>query len=488
MAHAVSLLGARVQYALELGDLDGARREAALAERRLAEFRQPLFHWRAPLLHTMLAGLTGYFAAADAHSREALRIAREHDLFEGLLMFGIARSALAFNRGDDEGYAEFAPLVLETQSRIGQPGPYHAILAAVEFDRERTCQELARRGETPVEVLPGSAALAWAAVRVGAQAEARSLYQAGRQHFFRVAMTFAPSGVMGPSALLHGNLAALDGDPAGAEAHYADALVFCEQLQARPYVAQTQLAWARLLADRGAHDAALTRADAAYRIADALAMRRVAAEAATLIETVAPARSRAPAPPLRQPAPAAPPSPPPSATRPHFLLSRQGELWSLSAGGAPVLLKDSKGLGYLEVLLRDPGREVHVLDLVGSEHDGGDAGPLLDARARQSYRARAEELRDELAEATRDNDLGRSARARAELESIGEELARAVGLGGRDRRAASQAERARINVQRRLRDVIRRVDEHDATLGRHLAHSLVTGVFCSYVPAWPAPA
>jgi hypothetical protein len=65
---------------------------------------------------------------------------------------------------------------------------------------------------------------------------------------------------------------------------------------------------------------------------------------------------------------------------------------------------------------------------------------------------------------------------------LADELARAVGLGGRDRRAGSASERARINVQRRIRDVLTRVAELDASLGRHLELHVKTGVFCSWEP------
>jgi hypothetical protein len=47
------------------------------------------------------------------------------------------------------------------------------------------------------------------------------------------------------------------------------------------------------------------------------------------------------------------------------------------------------------------------------------------------------------------------------------------------------AERARINVQRRLRDAIRRVREQDERLGRHLELSIRTGLLCLYAPTWP---
>src|SRR5690606_16586850 len=112
----------------------------------------------------------------------------------------------------------------------------------------------------------------------------------------------------------------------------------------------------------------------------------------------------------------------------------------------------------------------------------GDAGDLLDDRARADYSARIAALKDDLAEAESFGDIGRSERARSELDALTTELSRAFGLGGRKRRADDAAERARVNVQRRLRDAIRRIGEHDAELARHLAWAVRTGIFCVYDP------
>ncbi len=40
-------------------------------------------------------------------------------------------------------------------------------------------------------------------------------------------------------------------------------------------------------------------------------------------------------------------------------------------------------------------------------------------------------------------------------------------------------------LQRRVRDAIKKIAQHDATLGRHLELSVRTGVFCVYAPTWP---
>jgi hypothetical protein len=59
--------------------------------------------------------------------------------------------------------------------------------------------------------------------------------------------------------------------------------------------------------------------------------------------------------------------------------------------------------------------------------DAGDAGELLDPRARGQYRERVQSLDAELTEAREHNDPGRSARIQAELEFLEAELSRTLG-------------------------------------------------------------
>lgn len=80
------------------------------------------------------------------------------------------------------------------------------------------------------------------------------------------------------------------------------------------------------------------------------------------------------------------------------------------------------------------------------------------------------------------NDSYRAARARSETDAMAEQLAAAVGLGGRDRRASSDAERARTAVTKRIKEAINRIGEVIPPLGRHLAARIKTGYFCSYNP------
>jgi hypothetical protein len=112
----------------------------------------------------------------------------------------------------------------------------------------------------------------------------------------------------------------------------------------------------------------------------------------------------------------------------------------------------------------------------------GDAGEVLDVQAKASYRQRIKDLTEELKEAKRAGDEKRGLRLDEEIEALSTELARAVGLRGRDRRAASSAERARVNVTRTIRIAIGRIKDHDSALASYLDKTIRTGTFCSYQP------
>jgi tetratricopeptide (TPR) repeat protein len=171
---------------------------------------------------------------------------------------------------------------------------------------------------------------------------------------------------------------------------------------------------------------------------------------------------------------------------------REGDYWSVVFEGRTVRVRDLKGIRYLAQLLAHPGREFHVLDLVAAETGQrmalGDAGEALDEQAKSTYRRRLAEIEDDIEQARALGDAGREAQADAERDFLVRELARAVGLGGRDRRAASDSERARSGVTRAVRQGIARIGEHHPDLGTHLNHAVRTGTYCAYVPDPGAPA
>ena len=163
---------------------------------------------------------------------------------------------------------------------------------------------------------------------------------------------------------------------------------------------------------------------------------------------------------------------------------REGDMWTVSFDARTVRLKEAKGMRLLARLLTDPGHEIHALDLIGAPSLIGadDGGPVLDGAAKDAYRRRLGDLAEDLEEARRNNDPERAARAEAEIDALTDQLAAAVGVGGRDRRAASQSERARVAATRNLRAVIERAADVHPSLGRHLQMTIRTGTYCSYQP------
>ena len=79
-------------------------------------------------------------------------------------------------------------------------------------------------------------------------------------------------------------------------------------------------------------------------------------------------------------------------------------------------------------------------------------------------------------------DAGRKNALRGELDFITRELARAYGLGGRERPSGSASERARVNVRRRLKDAIERIGEQIPDAGVYLENTIKTGTYCKYNP------
>ena len=185
--------------------------------------------------------------------------------------------------------------------------------------------------------------------------------------------------------------------------------------------------------------------------------------------------------------PGAQPSPVPSAGS-AFELAREGDFWTIRSAEGVLRLKHSRGLETLHRLLTHPDQELHVTELAavaGGRRQATDAGCLLDREARDAYRRRLEHLRAEVAEAESFSDPARAERARGEIEFLAAELSRAVGLGGRPRRACNPVERARVTVQKRVKAAIQKIQQGSPRLARYLSATVHTGTFCAYRPDIP---
>jgi hypothetical protein len=299
-----------------------------------------------------------------------------------------------------------------------------------------------------------------------------------------VSLTQQPFGPVAlPLAMLAATLERWD----EAEASFDAALGRCELLGARAIRARVLLEYARALVARarpGDAERASALLDDARRLGTDLELPGILRRVAAASETAA-QRGR-----------------PGAEAR----FTREGDFWTIGYAGKTMRLRDLKGLRYLALLIAAPGREIHVLELV-SATDGlaagpppggiaedrlrasppGELGPLLDRRAREEYRARLEDLRAELEEARQFADDERAARLELEVDALVGELARAAGLGGRDRPLSSPAERARVNVTKAIRTAIKLIERESSELSEHLTAAIRTGRFCSYAPPGEAP-
>lgn len=292
-----------------------------------------------------------------------------------------------------------------------------------------------------------------------------------------VAARFESKALVASAALARGRVRLADGDAAGAEQSLSEAVRLWNGVGAPYEAALARMRLAEAYAASGSEHRAVLERQAARTILDGIQ--------------------------------AAPPMAPPVHVGHHEAVDeqpvasvnvfrREGDYWSVTFDGHTVHMRDLKGMRYLARLLADPGREYHVLDLVAAETGRrqadsgqaadlprsalGDAGEILDARAKDAYRRRLAEIDDDIEQARATGDAERAAQADTERGFLVRELARAFGLGGRGRRAASASERARSGVTRAVRQAIARISDQHPQLGEHLSRTIRTGTYCAYFP------
>ena len=447
----LTLIKAAPSYAATLLER-GARGEAEAALASMAELdaalAYPQARWRLPMVRAGFSLFDGRLDEAERLGDEALALAAQSGSV-ATVEWAIQRIAIAIARQEPAGISRHATQVISILER----GPFgkamRAWVLAATGRREEALSGL-RQAAPVMQGIPTLLLCADACVLLD-DVESASLVYAqlpprsiGMEFFWGAGRAYA----LGPASRALGDLASLLGRKEEARQHYEHAIALCRRIGAKPFLELSLAGLARL---------------------EAASSTSVSQEESAL-----------PAPPSREAGPR-------ELARPRapreISLTREGDVWAVNGSSAPPFrLKHSKGCAYLSELLAHPGQELHVLVLVGLDHGAGDAGPVLDARAKAAYKKRLDALEDQLAEAEGFGDEGRANRAREEIEILATQLAGAVGLGGRDRKAASDTERARINVQRRLKDTIDSIGQCDAELGRYLGAAVKTGTYCSFTP------
>jgi tetratricopeptide (TPR) repeat protein len=480
----------RMTILLELDDFVGFDQEVARLERMAAELRQPRAKAYVPLAHGIRAVLEGRFEDAEQLAAEGARLAEG---VAGTTAAMVARSQYFAMRWAQGRLGEIEVAVRAAADQLsGQPA-WRAALSLLLCETGRMAEaraELDRLAPDDFAALRrdhvwivGLALCVETAAAIGDAERARVLHGLLEPYAARNAVS-PSSACVGPVSRFLGIAAATSGDWDEAARRFAEATAMAERHGARPLAAHLRLDEAR----------ALSAADAPsdpQRLARLVAEGRAIAEELGMDAIVA-----------RFDALGAPP-PSAAATGPsEARLQVEGDVWTFSFEGHPVRVTDGKGVRYLALLLESPGVEIHAIDLVGADEGAApgatttaaaaaeaglaiaadDAGAVLDAEAKRAYKSRLAELREDLEEAESFNDPERASRAREEIEFLTHELAGAVGLGGRDRKTGSNAERARVNVTRAIRTLLKRLTEHDAALGHELEATIRTGTYCAFEP------
>jgi tetratricopeptide (TPR) repeat protein len=455
---------------LEAGDF--TRADALLPERdALARtLRLPRFGWMEPLFRSMRAMAGGDLRLCDDAVAEADARARTASDANAIRAVAVHRTWLLLLQDDVEGLKAHRPNVLGALRSM--PPVLPSIVRAILSFRSGELDEAHREIETLDPALPHGAVNAMATLaEVVAEIGRRDLAATLLCRLTPHADTYAAWGLFAltcgpPVAASLGLLLASLGDRAGALAKFDWAV---ERTTADG--AQALLVWTRYWYGRalsrwlGEPARAKEMLETTSAEASELGMGRLAQRCRETLESVD-SSTTVPASPWRM--------------RP------QGDTWVIESAGRRFLVPNLRGMRMLARLIANSDVEIHALDLVSDSFPGtldkGDAGELLDSKARLEYRRRVSELNQAIEEAEMRADIEAAAQACSEREALARELARAVGLHGRTRRGGAAAERARVSAQRRIRQAIRRIGEADQDLGAHLDRTIRTGTFCVYLP------
>jgi tetratricopeptide (TPR) repeat protein len=448
---------------LEFGRVAEAEAELGRYERLAERLGQPEFLFFACSRRATLAILRGRFDEAERLTRTAYELAVKAGLPDALNVFVGQLGTIAMMRGT----AAMEAWVTDEQLAVAQAPPLlfqaQSLLAA---GRREEARALFRAGLSEGD-LPGPSrwlfrwVVAELAYGLGEVETARSLRDelAGDADRFVVAAGAVLCG--GAASRLLGLCALTLGQSEEAVGWLRQAVASNRRVGAAPFVARAQVELAAALRRRdGPGDAEEARrllAEAAEAAAE-LGLAGLAGEIANL---------------QAQDTGVSPDGP---------RLRRDGQDWLLTMGGRTVRLRHSKGLAQLAVLLANPGREISAVELAGGPPILAAPDPILDERARRAYRQRLAELDQALEGAAARGDATAAGGLEAERAALVAELKRATGLAGRRRGFSDEAERARVNVTRTIRQALNQVLAADPEAGRHLLASVHTGIRCSYRP------
>lgn len=157
-----------------------------------------------------------------------------------------------------------------------------------------------------------------------------------------------------------------------------------------------------------------------------------------------------------------------------YAFRKRGQAWVVRhAGQQDFILLPSKGAAYIHLLLSSPRQALSAVSMayqvarVPQQYILGDAGERSDKEAQAAYRARYQELQEEMVQAEKDNDEATKNRVRDEMKALADEL-KNRGWGGRPKKEHSDRDRVRKSVGAAIRRAVEQIAEYDKELSDHL--------------------
>ncbi len=473
----------RLLALLEVGDIAAADAELEIFAAGAEELQRPSFLWSVLRYRALRALLDGHFEDVERFAQDAANMG-EHFIPRSASQVFTAQ--IFFARTHQGRLRELEePLKRRASQSPTLPG-WRATLTRVHCDLgyvEAARAELERFAASGFDRLRDDRhglfsllLLAETAAEIGARDHAERLYAILTPHAEQNATLGLGIACLGSTHHYLGLLADACDRGSDAARHFESALAMNARMGARPWIANTQVAYAEMLRRRGL-------ADDEQRAQDLLARARETADQlgmGRLVARLGKSREVAPVATVASPLPA------PLENE----LRKEGDYWTVVFAGKMIRVRDQVGLRYIAELLHHPGEEFHAAALNAAvrgntepvKTHSSDAGPILDDAAKRAYRDRLRDLREEHEEASAFNDPERARLRQQEIDFILAELSGAIGLGGRDRKCNSESERARLNVTKAIRSALRRLAEHHEALTQHLNATIKTGTFVSYNP------
>lgn len=194
---------------------------------------------------------------------------------------------------------------------------------------------------------------------------------------------------------------------------------------------------------------------------------------------------------------------------------KQGDDWLYAYDGICRLLRDAIGPRYIAFLLKHPGRQFRITELVfaikgqyvspaveiynGMSRDElaeydlsklddlGDAGDVLDEQALAEYESELKKLGQELQRALDEGDTALVETLRRDEHLIKQQIEAGRGYGARVRKAADAVEKARKAVSKSVNATLKKIRKEHPSLGLHLSRWIHIGKSCSYEPDKDTP-